>query len=801
MTKKAQVLSVVVAGIAGYLSLQWVTTPLPRQEARWFMPGYWGYEHGSAASAPGKEAWLTRSMDIGGKPGEKSWHDFNQLGSNLNFIHNLSNIVRIEDRATHPEWFPLVGGERYKPDPARVNWQPDLASEAVVAHAADIAAASLRSSQELRSKSPRSGTGNKSGSPGLPVASFGLGINDALIFGESPEVLSWVYPPRYFRDRPDYSNLIFHFTNRVAEEVEKRMAAAKPAQSASSSVVGRELARAGFADPDADANDEHGLSKLKPYTEFADQIRHGTTKVGPYKGKDWLLGCLAYYWCEQVPDFPVHPNVVPYLCADRSQFYDQAFRAEERELQTRWGAKGPKRLGLYDYLDGYGFAIPRIHTQALIDNLKHAHGAGFTDYFGEASQNWGLEGPQSWLVAQLLAHPEAEGKELLDEYYSRYFAEAAGPMRAYFERCEQIWMSQPAPSDWLKYFRNESQAELFPSSECERLRALLTEAQTLARSEKVRHRVALVSAAFGATERLAKMWEAKKAVSYELVADPKASSSKLVAGSSELIANSSKLIAFSQELVADSPDASGPELMANSSKLKAMLSALERAEADFKTYVAWLDKAYPLALYKGAHPDFFWMSPASAAREFLTAARNGPPTLLRSASLDGPKLPGLWIAGLQYRLSLPEGWIGKMEPAEAARAELCPEASRTGKVGLRLSNQRYASVGTWQHLTEPNKTLVISAYARGHLSPAGRVLLQVNFVDGQNKLMPQVYGMRYIPIEGWNSDRNQTPAWEKLLVSVKPPAGAIWLSVSIVTAYMMKGDTADVADIEIGFRE
>lgn len=79
------------------------------------------------------------------------------------------------------------------------------------------------------------------------LASLALGVNDALRFGESPGPLAAVLPQRWFRGRPDYTNLVFGFMNRVA----------------------------------ADAARTH---------------------------PDKLLGALAYYRAENTPDFPAHPK-------------------------------------------------------------------------------------------------------------------------------------------------------------------------------------------------------------------------------------------------------------------------------------------------------------------------------------------------------------------------------------------------------------------------------------------------------------------------------------------------------------
>ena len=411
----------------------WLSVVVAHSEpARWFVPGPLGYEPGSAPPPPAADAFLTRAMCLDRTGEEKIWSEKNLLTPRMDFSHNLAAIVRKEDYAAHPEWFPLVGGQRYRPPEQILNWNPDLASEAVVQRAAQAACAAFQADAKRES--------------------FSLGINDALIYGESPDMLPWITPPRYFRSRPNYSDLVFQFNNRVAEQV----------------------------------------SRAFP---------------------DRYLGVLAYYWCEAVPTIRVHPQIVPFLTADRSQGYDRQWWQEETRLQLAWAAKGTKRLGLYDYLDGAGFLIPRLHTRLIAEYLPRARRLGFTDYYGESSPNWGLDGPQQWLVAQLIAQPDASASDLLDEYYARFFGEAAAPMRQFFARCEDLWMTQPPPADWLKHFRSETQAVLFPSGECARLRALLEQARVLAKSEKVRQRVEFVSAAFGATERFVAFCEAKAEVS------------------------------------------------------------------------------------------------------------------------------------------------------------------------------------------------------------------------------------------------------------------------------------------------
>ena len=365
-----------------------------------------------------------------GPNGGGEWARHNNLTAPLAFSHNLNRVFPPELYASHPEYFPFVDGVRVQPagPPGPVNWNPDLGNPEVAAHAASVARDAFKHHPD--------------------DVSFALGVNDGLIFGESPETLALVTPPRWFRGRPNFSDLVFTFMNRAAAD----------------------------------------LARTYP---------------------DKYLGALAYYWAEETPNFPVHPQGAPFLTTDRSQGYDASFEQEELALQDRWAKSGARRLGMYDYLDGFGYLIPRVHTRLIAENLRHARRAGFTDYYGEASPNWGLEGPMSWLVAQLLQDPEQSETLLLDEYYRRYFQTAAAPMRRFFERCEEQWMRQPGPPYWLKYYRDEAQAGLFPPTVCRELRGLLDEAARTAGPPEVKARVALVADAFALTERFVAFCEAR----------------------------------------------------------------------------------------------------------------------------------------------------------------------------------------------------------------------------------------------------------------------------------------------------
>ncbi len=664
----------------------------------------------------------------------------------MNFSHNLGNVILPEDYSRHPEWFPMDNGKRFKPSPLLLNWQPDLGSDSVVERAANYAVHELRTTQDR-------------------PAAVALGINDTVFFGDSPEAMRWVTPLNYFRGRPNYSNLVFSFMNRVAEQVELT------------------LNTHGGSAPPVAAGAVRGVFSVAAARMSKPQ-------------QDWRLGCLAYYWCEQVPSFQIHPRIVPFLCADRAQGYDPDFWKEEMDLQERWGRtdlrlptsdlRAQPRIGLYDYLDGWGFLVPRVHTRLLAEHLKHAKKSGFTDYFGEASPNWGLDGPQMWMVAQLLAHPEADATALLYEYYNRYFAEAAAPMRSFFELCEALWMAQPPPAKWLKYFRNEAQVRLFPAEERLKLRALLNKAAAQATQEKVRNRVQLVSDAFGVTERFAKYVEAKRALSALNTLSPKAESQPLLSALQECLTAREKLECYFAEV-----------------KRRQPLAVYYRDLSDF----TWLEPIYDAALLAGKAIDELKTnadSQALRAAKSRLKSQNIASVALQSSSFEESVNAGRRVGGLQYGADLPQGWLSKLEPTEGMIACSTPDAARSGRAGLRLANQVYASVFQWLPIDPKTKGFELDAWFRGELSNGARASLYLAWIDDKGLLLENhKCGVKYEPVNHKSEAENRKlkadslPSWTRLTTGSLVPPQAKWVGIVILANYMVPGDWVDVDDVTL----
>ncbi len=724
-----------------------------RETERWFMPGELGHEKGRAKPLS-KNAFQTRAMTGVGRFDGDEWAKNNLLTSRLDFSHNLSRVFPSALYEKHPEFFPLEDGRRIRPPKGgRVSWQPDLGREDVAAYAADKA-------RDYFDEKPE-------------AVSFALGVNDGLVFGESAETKALTTPVRWFRGRPDYSNLVFTFMNRTAEE----------------------------------------LSVSHP---------------------DKYVGALAYYWTEQVPDFAVHPQVIPFLTADRSQGYDPEFLAEDRELQRRWisalragrseiadrrspvaeamedrsgaseeGASASRqpnksalssnqvalskareadnsqlsapssqlprlRLGLYDYLYGGGFLMPRQHTQLLAEHLRYTRRLGFTDYYAEVYANWGLDGPQPWLVAQLLQDPEQSAEALLSEYYQRYFKEAAEPMRRFFERCEEQWMNQPGDSYWLKFFRNETQAILFPPEVCRELRGYLREAASLVKTRSVRARVQQVSDAFGVIERFVTMQTWRDRLNREVLSG---------AGSLDRIMH--------------------------------WLMAFREARREFVDYTRELRATQPLLIAPFKIDDYLSHDPAANALVWLRDSVELPAKELPLPLADDAELVQLWsdlaaggssieyncaflgpvqkprtIAGLSYGVALPLGWMSKVEPAEHYRDSLREEGE--ARV-LRIEGSINTSVFQWRQLLKTKFSLA-AVKIRGHLSPSSGAFLTLGWLDAKHRHLGMM--RMSLPTGEW-------PEWVDLSQGGLIPENAAWVGVGLRLNNQRDGDWVEVKDFSL----
>ncbi len=456
--------------------------------ARWYWASDLGFEqHGSVPTyfpdRPWREApdFVQRQL----YPSDADFGRRNRLNRVYSFNHALAKVFTAELYDQEPELFALVKGTRRRPrghggtDP-----QPDFTHPRVVELAAEAAMAHF----EAHPQSP----------------SFSLSINDNVLFDTSEWTELTVEPVQYFRNRPNYTDLVFGFMNQVATRLDaydaERGIASRGEPWHARTNVGSAL------EAGASPSISSGQASRAPTVVNASGRSIWTTPSGQPR----YLTALAYYWTEPSPSIPLHPHIMPVLTSDRAQWHDPAYRDEDRALAERWMGSGIERMATWDYYFGAPYPYPRQFSQWIDESLKHLNDIGVDVFFSQLPSAWGMDGPKAWLAAELLWDSQQDAEALLNEYYTHFFGAAAGPMRAFYEMAEGHRNEHEGEAEWIKLYKDEAGIELFTPELIRDMRAQIQEAEQLVAGDARRlARVQVVADAFRFTELYAEMHRAR----------------------------------------------------------------------------------------------------------------------------------------------------------------------------------------------------------------------------------------------------------------------------------------------------
>lgn len=256
-------------------------------------------------------------------------------------------------------------------------------------------------------------------------------------------------------------------------------------------------------------NDSHGYchcetcrastpSGYSPYSREADGYRfyefYNTVASAVYSGitdpnvqARTRLGFLAYgaanSWPPDGVELTLHPILMPYVTQSMADCWDASYKAGLTELYNHW-AGWATHFGIYEYLYGYGFIIPRLYLHDLSEGLSLLDQLDCDGFYAEAYPNWGLSGPQLWVLEKLLWNPDQNVDDLIDEWCAGLFGSAGPAMRAYFDRLEQAWTEQTPGNSvrggyrlWGVEYKNQQLTEIFSPAVCDAAWNLLLAAE------------------------------------------------------------------------------------------------------------------------------------------------------------------------------------------------------------------------------------------------------------------------------------------------------------------------------------
>ena len=370
----------------------------------------------------------------------------NRLNQIYSFNHNLAKVFSEEVFATTPEVFSEVNGRRKVPrGSCGTDPQPDLTHPEAIEVAAQAAISHFADNPNSKS--------------------FSLSINDNVLFDTTERTEAAVSPLRYFRTRPNYTDLVFGFMNQVAKRV--------------------------F---------EEGGAWQTP------------------TGEDRYLTALSYYWAEPAPTITIHPRVMPVLTSDRAQWHDPDYRTQDKALIQAWAASGAERVATWDYYFGAPLLYPRQFNQWIVESIRHLSDEGIDVFYSQLPSFWGLDGAKAWFAAELLWNPEQDANALLDEYYDNFFGPASAPIRAFYETAERHRNDNEGQADWIKLYKDESGIALFSSEVLAEMRDYIELAEAKIGipakqdASRFQKRVQVVSEAFRLTELYADFDQSRRAL-------------------------------------------------------------------------------------------------------------------------------------------------------------------------------------------------------------------------------------------------------------------------------------------------
>lgn len=202
-----------------------------------------------------------------------------------------------------------------------------------------------------------------------------------------------------------------------------------------------------------------------------------------------FLGTLGYAHADNPPTFPVERNILPYI-ADSSADWGHAEERDRDLERVRVWIERVDRIGLYEYMYGGAYLVPRLFSRNLADRLRpvaaKCPGSGFYAEFNAGGR--GFDGPKVWMAERLLWNPAQDVDALMTRWCTACFGRAAAPMKAYFDGLEASLnrgAARAKPTGILFGYKHEQQLDLYLPEDFPPLWKLLDEARTLAGDDPV----------------------------------------------------------------------------------------------------------------------------------------------------------------------------------------------------------------------------------------------------------------------------------------------------------------------------
>jgi len=218
---------------------------------------------------------------------------------------------------------------------------------------------------------------------------------------------------------------------------------------------------------------------------FVNAVAKEVRKTHPTK----FIATLAYHVYSYPPTFPLEPNVAVAPCLQTCYFYSKGVLANNEGFYRAWLADKGRRLHVWNYfhhpmeraiLQGFK-CFPVFMPDVISDWVKRYERDGVRGFYlcGVGEQL------DYYLYMQTAFNTETDSKQLIDEFFSRYFGAAGEPMKKFYYRISEInrvegHLGTSAKISWDRLGTEERMRELGD---------LMDQAVELARTDLERRRV------------------------------------------------------------------------------------------------------------------------------------------------------------------------------------------------------------------------------------------------------------------------------------------------------------------------
>ncbi len=231
------------------------------------------------------------------------------------------------------------------------------------------------------------------------------------------------------------------------------------------------------------------------------------------KHPDKLIKVGAYAMYLRVPldpEYRPEPNLAVQVCHTYScnshPIASETCRGNRRYFRAElehW-AKIARHLFIYEYYNkGAWGGLPYHQVHLIRHDVPYYHGLGAEGFYTQpAGRRWPACGLNHYVAAKLTWDVDLDVDRLLDDFYEKFYAEAADPMRAYWETLEGAFAGyEKCLSPFGRRWTTLAAPEIFTPTTVAALDEAVRRAEEAARSDAVRERVRLIRARVDLTKR------------------------------------------------------------------------------------------------------------------------------------------------------------------------------------------------------------------------------------------------------------------------------------------------------------